>query len=147
MANPLVRIPIVGKLFAGFGDNTPSQNTFMLDWSNPNAITKRTQLKSNVGYVWTCVGAIAGEVGKIQFKIVKDNSRGDEVEIDNHPFITLLRKPNPFISQFVLFELTQAFIELTGEAFWYFRVGEVSRKPKEIYLLRPDLVQLIISKN
>jgi len=147
MANPLVRIPIVGKLFAGFGDNTPSQNTFMLDWSNPNAITKRTQLKSNVGYVWTCVGAIAGEVGKIQFKIVKDNSRGDEVEIDNHPFITLLRKPNPFISQFVLFELTQAFIELTGEAFWYFRVGEVSRKPKEIYLLRPDLVQVIMAKN
>src|SRR3990167_6182990 len=143
MANPLVRIPIVGKLFAGFGDNTPSQNTFMLDWSNPNAITKRTQLKSNVGYVWTCVGAIAGEVGKIQFKIVKDNSRGDEVEIDNHPFITLLRKPNPFISQFVLFELTQAFIELTGEAFWYFRVGEVSRKPKEIYLLRPELVQVM----
>ncbi len=151
MANPLLQLarktPVVGKLFAGFGNDAPSQNNFMLDWANPNAISKRTQLRSNVGYVWTCVGAISGEVGKIDLKIVKEDKNGEEKVQKNHDFITLLRKPNPFMSQFMLFELTQAFIELMGESLWYFKVGEISRKPKEIYLLRPDLVQVVLAKS
>ena len=151
MASRFARFPIVrntiGKIFAGFGDETPSQSNFMLQWANPKSISPRTQLKNNVGYVWTCVGAIAGEVGKIELRVVKEDKFHEEVLIKDHDFITLLRKPNPFDSQFVLFELTQAFIELMGEAFWYFRVGEVSRKPKEIYLLRPDLVQVVLAKS
>src|SRR3972149_3673847 len=135
------KLPVVGKVFASFGDNFPTAG-IISSWNDPQAITRRTFLSQNVGYVWTCVRAIADEVGRINLKVVKADRNGNPKEI-GHPFIRLLRKPNPYSSQFTLFQLTTAFRKLTGECFWYSRVGETSRKPREIYLLRPDLVQVI----
>src|SRR3989304_4073644 len=135
------KLPVVGKVFASFGDNFPTAG-IISSWNDPQAITRRTFLSQNVGYVWTCVRAISDEVGRINLKVVKADRNGNPKKI-GHPFIRLLKKPNPYSSQFTLFQLTTAFRKLTGECFWYFRVGETSRKPREIYLLRPDLVQVI----
>lgn len=143
MASLLSKIPVVGKLF----DNSYSgSGSFVFDWGELNNYSRRGLLNQNAGYVWTCISAIASEVAKFKPKIVKDNAKGEQVELADHQFLQVLRKPNPFMSQYVLFEFTSAYQEATGEAFWYFALGENSRKPKEIYVLRPDRIKVAVDR-
>ncbi|WP_438979914.1 phage portal protein [Polynucleobacter sp.] len=114
---------------------------------SPSTISRTEFLKNNNGYVHTCVNAIASEVAKIEIEIQRKDSKGDEQEIKNHPFLTVLNNPNPDLTKFQLFEFTQSYLELTGDAFWFFKIGELTRRPKEVYILRSDLVQVVVDEN
>ena len=62
--------------------------------------------------------------------------------IPNHPFETLMKNPNPVMSQFQIFEATFAFLLLTGNAYWWFFGGSgAMSEPREIYLLPPDRIK------
>jgi phage portal protein BeeE len=38
-------------------------------------------------------------------------------------------------------------MKLSGESFWYMPMGKRSKQPKEIYLLRPDLMDVSVNQN
>lgn len=99
------------------------------------------------GIVYACITAIAEEVGGYEITISRKN--GDNLDqLASHPFADLINSPQSRreagISTFDLFEATQSFIELQGEAFWYLAPGAISGQPREIILLRPDRVGISI---
>lgn len=96
--------------------------------------------------VYTCVRVIAENIAKIPYHLYK--LRGNKVaEVKNHPILDLLANPNVGMTQFELFDLTQTYIELTGNAYWLKIRGERSSKIQELQVLRPDWVEIVSSEN
>lgn len=119
-------------------------NAFFESFGVPSATTTTDQINSYKGVVYACASAIAEEVAKIEIKL-----RQGENEIEKSPLFDLLENPNPEqgLTRFSLFELTQTYIELTGESFWYLAKGEITKLPKQIFILRPDKMKVSIGKN
>lgn len=68
------------------------------------------------------------------------------VEITNHPFLTLLNKPNENMDEGSIWELTQLFQEIVGRAYWYVPDNALG-VPGGIFLLLPQHVETIESKS
>jgi HK97 family phage portal protein len=65
----------------------------------------------------------------------------------NHPMLNLFNNPNPIQknpSDFI--HLFGMLFEIYGETFWYLVRGENSRKIKEVYLLNPAQMELVIQE-
>jgi HK97 family phage portal protein len=57
-------------------------------------------------------------------------------EVTDHPLLDLLHRPNPQMSGYDLWELTQTYLEVTGKAFWYLEPGPFpAQLPAAIWLL------------
>jgi len=97
------------------------------------------------GWVYLCVKAIIEETANIKLTLYKRNSQSEFTQVDTHPVLDLLYKVNPLYTSYLLWEATQGYLELTGEAFWWL-VGP-KNNPKEIWLLRPDWMVIRDSKS
>lgn len=128
----------IGKFF--LGNSIPGAGFW--NWIIPGEWTRTDLIKQYAGVVFTVVSAIAEEAAKIDFEV----KRGDRPVLD-HEFLKLIRRPNPDYSQFQFLELHFTFLKLMGESYWYVVRGKKSKKPKELYLLRPDLVQVVVDEN
>lgn len=119
--------------------------SFFSNWFNPNNLVgELEQLEKYTGITYACVSAIAEDVARIEFQMAKKNADGSEEAITAaHPFLDVLKNPNPTQSDYEFIEMTQTHIELTGEAFWYVPKGKITAKPKELWIMRPDLVQIV----
>lgn len=131
----------IKKLFGGYGGDS-----FSLRFLQPGSISPREYLNKYTGYVYACISAIAESVARTEFFVVKEDSVKGVQRIDNHEVNRLLNNPNPDLSGFQLREMTQTHLELTGESFWYLATGETTKKPREVYLLRPDLMYVSFDK-
>lgn len=67
-------------------------------------------------------------------------------EILEHPFLELMRNVNPFMNGFGLWELSTLHQELTGNCFWYVKKSEALGVPQEIWVIPPDNMVIIPSK-
>lgn len=107
------------------------------------ALNSRNYLAEYRNWVYPCVSARSEEVGNIKLKLFEKG-----VEIFTHPVLDLLNAVNPYMTKHQLFEYTQAFKDLQGNAFWYLvRDGKDGKGTiKEIYLLKPDRVRVITNK-
>lgn len=104
--------------------------------------SNRKYLLEYRNWVYACVQARSEDVGNINIKVLKN---GEEVE--SGELIDLLYKVNPYMTKKELFSGTQAFLDLEGNAFWFLaRDGQGQGKVREIYLLRPDRVRVVQSK-
>jgi len=92
---------------------------------------------------------IAGACAQLNSQAVSDTPcalyRGDTLddpEVADHPFLTTLHKPNPYMGQKLLWRMTQLYLELTGRAYWHIIPG-VLNPCVEIYPLQSHLVSPI----
>lgn len=131
----------ITRFFGNAGESftTWAANTF-------SKKSKRELLELYNGLVYTCVNAIAEDFAKYEPIFYKLDNRTGKKQQYIHEFNKVLENPNPNLSKFDLLVGTQSFIELTGEAFWYYALGERSRTPKEIYLMRPDRMKIAIDE-
>lgn len=129
----------ITRFFGNAGDSfsTWAANTFG-KWNRARLMN---QYK---GLVYTLVNAIAEDFAKYDPIFWKQDNRSGKRTQYIHPFEKVLENPNPSLSKFDLLVATASFLELTGDAFWYYAVGERSRQPKEIYLMRPDRVEVVV---
>lgn len=104
----------------------------------------RALLGEYQGIVYACITAISEPIGSTDFDIAKVNVTGEPQNLPSHEFLSLLENPNPDMTKFELLEATQSFIELTGECFWYFALGEQTKRPKEVYIIRPDRMSVVV---
>lgn len=132
----------IERFFGNAGESftTWAANTF-------SKKSRRELLEHYNGLVYTCVNAIAEDFAKYEPIFYKLDNRSGKKNQYIHPFYKVLENPNPNLSKFDLLVGTQSFIELTGEAFWYYALGEQSRQPKEIYLMRPDRMKIAIDES
>lgn len=63
-------------------------------------------------------------------------------EVTEHPFLELMLEVNNFMNQFDLWENTELFQELTGNAYWYVVDNELGI-PSEIWVLPSDRVRVV----
>jgi len=66
-------------------------------------------------------------------------------EIVDHPMITLMRNVNSFMNYFSLFELTNLYQELCGNAYWYILEDKLG-VPVEIWPMPPQNVKILPDK-
>ena len=129
----------ITRFFGNAGDSFTSwaANTFG-KWN------RKRLMNQYKGMVYTLVNAIAEDFAKYEPIFWKQDNRSGKKTQYMHPFAKVLENPNPSLSKFDLLVATASFLELTGDAFWYYAVGERSRQPKEIYLMRPDRVEVVV---
>jgi len=116
----------------------------VLDWVTPGSWSRTKLLKQYVRKVYAVISIIAENEAKISLSAYKEGASGKENQVVKNEFIDLLRKPNPDYSQFQFLEFHFTYMKLMGESFWYLAKGERSHKPVEMYLLRPDLMDVAI---
>lgn len=123
-------------LLGGFVDFSGSK------LSNEKSVSKKL-LEANRGWVYRNNDAIAQEVSKINFKLYTVGlSKGEIVfnEIDSHPLLDLLDKPNPEMTKSEMIYILQSHKKLAGDAFLVkIRNG---RQIKALRGLAPDKVVL-----
>ncbi len=128
----------IQKNFLGLGHSVTSWA-----WTLPGKWNKRQQLEQYNRYVYTIVSAFAIDFAKTKYKMLR--TLGDKTQETTHDLIELLEKPNPTQSGFQFRELHATYMKLAGESFWYLVKGRVTGLPKEIYLIRPDLMDVEIN--
>jgi HK97 family phage portal protein len=110
----------------------------------PNTRDDANYYKEYKNWVFACINARAEEVASIE--LILENKKNDTI-IESNELITLLNDVNPNMTKYELFFGTQALLDLTGNAYWYLaRDGEGTGKIRQIYLLSPDKVNILIKK-
>lgn len=67
-------------------------------------------------------------------------------EVTEHPMITLIESVNPMINRFDLWELTELFLELTGNAYWYLPKNGLGI-PSEIWIVPAQGMKIVPGQN
>ena len=132
----------IAKFFLGNSVSNPSMGLF--NWLYPGKWSRYDFLKQYKRYVYPIVTSIAENAAKANYRTYRQTSKG-VIEVNNHEALQLLRKPNPIMSQFQFLEGHFTYMELVGESFWYLAKGKKTNKVREIYLLRPDLMEVSIN--
>jgi len=101
----------------------------------------------NSAIVYACVNEIAKAIGGLQW-IVQQRRGGKWRELDAHPLLTLLDKPNPRQGRGRFFENVAGSLMISGNAYIE-RVGpgtgngRIARAPRELYAVRPDRMTVV----
>lgn len=132
----------LNKIKSFLGGSAQSVSSWV--WGTPDEVDRRSLITKYERYVYPIISAIAENAAKVELVVKRVSARGNETIIKNHPFLQIMRKPNPDWSKFQFLEMHFTFMKLCGESFWYIAKGEKTGIPREFYLLRPDLMQVII---
>lgn len=109
--------------------------------SGEKAISERL-IRSFGSWVYANITALAEEVSKIEFELYKVTIVKGEptfTEIKSHPILDLLDKPNEFTTASQFFYLTEAYLELTGDAFY---LKDRPSQPTSLVQLQPDKITI-----
>ncbi len=101
---------------------------------NYTALAKEGFMRNPVAY--RCVRMIAEAAASIPFTL-----REGAVELDTHPLLELLKKPNPVMSGAQFLEDGYSYLQIAGNA--YFEAVTLDNEVRELYVLRPDRVKVI----
>jgi len=94
-------------------------------------------------YIYACVSKIAEKLAGVPLKLNRIiNSKGEMKEIQAHPLLDLLYKPNPFQTKSEFWELTVMNLKLVGDAFWL-KVRNTRGAVVEMWNLRPDKMTVV----
>ena len=85
--------------------------------------------------VYRCVNEIANGASSIPMKVFQ----GDQ-ELESHPLIDLLKRPNPTQAGIEYFQSLFSYLLLSGNS--YALASSVNQTPTELYLLRPDRMEI-----
>lgn len=106
-------------------------------------------LNSYKSWVFSATQATSEKVASSEIKLYKKvikNKKMEIEEVDEHECLSLLYDVNDFMTNYHLREITQIYLDLTGECYWALLREDDSKSPSEIWPLRPDWVTVIPSK-
>src|SRR5690606_6698988 len=98
------------------------------------ALAREGYQRNAVAY--RCVRTIAEAVADLPL-VLSDGAR----ELDTHPLLDLLGKPNPRETRTGLIEKAAGFLLVAGNA--YLELVSVAGSPRELHALRPDRMKLV----
>ncbi len=77
-------------------------------------------------WVYTAIGMISREVSSAGLQIVRQTrTESDPIQIADHPFETILSRPNPWMGRAWLWQYTVSWLELDGNAYWFHGGNEI----------------------
>lgn len=114
---------------------------------NYEQYSEETYLKNIICY--RCIEEIARSAASPSWNLYRIVGAGNDVQIDDHPVLDLLKRPNPSESWNFLILKAIGYLCLAGNSF----IERVMLKtvqeefPKELYILRPDKIKIHLNKN
>jgi len=109
------------------------------DWG---VMDNQQKAYEQVTWIHIAVSRIAKGVAQVPFKVYTDKGGGIFDEVENHPLISLLNKPNEEVTRLELFEATVGYLMLTGNAYWFLSSGGPGA-PTRIQVLRSDRMSIV----
>lgn len=94
------------------------------------------------------VHKIAEDVASADWALFKKKKDGEKEQIQEHELISLLKKPNPLpeTTWFTLLYMTEAYLQLAGEAFWVVERNGFN-KVTEFWMIPPNWVASTPTEN
>lgn len=106
-------------------------------------------VKNYKSWPYACANKNAYSVAKCKLRLYKQTTDedGDEQlnEIKKHPLLDTLQSVNPYSNRFELLSITQIFLELTGNAYWWMPRNNV-RIPAMIWHIPANWMKVVPSK-
>ncbi len=109
-------------------------------WGNPSGGMEKMGLNQYKGWVYRAIKLISQEVATIDLTLYKNGK-----EVEDQKILKPLYNPNKILTRTELISNTQSYLELLGACYWYTPLTEAG-KPVGIWILRPDLVKVVKSK-
>jgi len=122
----------------------------IIDLPVPPGRKSEEYLQSYTSWVFAATQATAEKVASTEIKLFKRVGRNKKFqidEVDEHEALSLLHDVNSFMTNYHLREITQVYLDLTGEAYWALIRDTENGPPVELWPLRPDWVTVIPSED
>lgn len=106
---------------------------------------KEAYLKNVIAF--RSIQLIAQAVASVKWNVFKQSASGKLEEIDSHPIMALLKRPNPEESFTFFMEKMAAYHVLTANSFIEkvaLSTGKNAGTPRELYTIRPDYISKIL---
>lgn len=122
-------------------------------WRTSKKIDGSKALDSYTGWTYACIRAIAEEISKTKFKLMRVKKNGDEEEVDSHELLDLLDGVNEGQTGIELRYLTAAHLEAIGNSYWLLvnkrgePVSSAEEKPDAIHILNASQIKVIVDRN
>lgn len=121
----------------------PSRLIGNYTWATTN---QQSLINSFKGTVYMCVSIRAEAIAKSQFYLYVTKANKD-IEVKEHPFLSLMAKPNSFKQTFFqIMYTTQMYLDLLGNAYWYMPRDSFGI-PTEILVLPSNSVRVVLDTN
>ena len=91
---------------------------------------------------YSCVKLIANTASRIPWYVQRMDSKGNATEIENHPVVTLLNRPNEIENGARFTEKLISHLLLAGNSYVLRVSGTPSGPPRFMYALRPDRMEV-----
>lgn len=128
---------LLDKLFGGMRRKKYGGRYEQLSYLPPEmSTTEYVKSYGEVGWLYACVTKRAEAVASANLHLYRLDSDSDQVEVFDHPLLTLLEKPNPHMTGYKLDMLTGLYMDLVGEAFWVVE-RDARGNPIELWAVNP----------
>lgn len=111
---------------------------------NYNNFAKQGYIKNPIAF--RAVNIIAHTTSSIKLCLMKCENFEHFNVSKNHALVNLINKPNPFISGVDFIEKIIYHLLIAGNAF-ILKINNLSHKPRELYILNPEQVEIITDKD
>jgi len=105
---------------------------------------KQAYINNFTSWVYSAVSCIARHTAKVDIKLYKQTSekKGKESweEIFEHPFLDLLKNPNPWMDMYYIKYLTEVYLGILGNAYWYLPKNKLGQPGQIIPLLAQKVI-------
>jgi len=102
--------------------------------------SNQADLYRKLSWVMAAVGAVAGDAALVELNVKR--AWGEKMrDIPNHPFETLMRRPNPLDSRYEFLYATVAMKKLTGNAYWWLNCEDENSPPDEIWMIPSHMIR------
>jgi len=138
----------------GTGANTvnirsPLVTSFNNTWGKPSPFDFNRLVDSAESWSFVAAYKNGFSVAKVPLKLFQEikgvDGQTELKPITDHPFLDLMKTINPFFNRFEILAITQIFLEITGNAYWWL-VKDNLGIPRELWYLPSHWVQVIPSK-
>lgn len=120
--------------------NTPFVQSVTTRYGYATGLNKIAGIDQYKNWVYSAVSIRATAVGDIEL-FVRNGKTGEVVE--GNDLDKLINKVNPYQTKKQLLIATQSYLDLQGNAYW-FLARDKAGTIREIYILRPDRVRLVL---
>lgn len=109
----------------------------------------------SVGTVYSIVSLYASSTARPEWQMfesqtqdtnrytTRDEGSDQRQQVFGNPAMNLLNKPNPFFTRFQFMELSQTYLECTGESYWVVGRNPISPMPTSLWATSPARMQPI----
>lgn len=103
------------------------------------------EANQKIAVLGMCIGIRQDSISSVRLKLMRKKGKAEAEEVTNHPLMILLEDVNPFETSRDLKAKTSAYLDLTGNCFWFFD-NYIGNTPYEIWVPRPSFVRIIPDK-